>query len=79
MREKEREKERENYLNLLKKLAKKRVDAGFTQYDIAQTLGLTESGYFKVEKGKTKLDLERLLIVLNKLEISPEDFFKGIK
>ena len=75
----ERERERERYLTILKKLAQKRAEAGFTQYDIAEILGLTESGYFKIETGKTKLDLERLLIILNKLDISLEKFFKGFK
>jgi transcriptional regulator with XRE-family HTH domain len=41
-------------------------------------LGLTESGYFKVEKGKTSIDIQRLLTILYKLDISPEEFFKDI-
>ena len=45
---------------------------------MAMKLGLTESGYFKVEKGKTKLDFERLLLILMVLEITVADFFKDI-
>ena len=81
-REREREKEKEKintlYKSVLEKLVTKREEAGLTQYDISTALGLSESGYFKVEKGKTKLDLERLFTILLKLEISPEEFFKGI-
>ncbi|MDB9724231.1 helix-turn-helix domain-containing protein [Polaribacter sp.] len=45
---------------------------------MANHLNLSEGGYFKVEKGKTKLDLERLLEILEFLKISPQEFFKGI-
>jgi transcriptional regulator with XRE-family HTH domain len=76
-----RERERINtlYKSLLIKLVQKREVAGLTQYEVSNILGLTESGYFKVEKGKTKLDLERLLLILNALNVSPEEFFKGVK
>ena len=76
-----RERERINtlYKSLLIKLVQKREVAGLTQYEVSNILGLTESGYFKVEKGKTKLDLERLLLILNALKVSPEEFFKGVK
>lgn len=76
MREKEREKITETYILMLKKLAEKRAKAGISQIDLASSIGLSESGYFKVEKGKTKLDLERLLLILYKLNIHPKDFFK---
>ncbi|QXP63720.1 hypothetical protein [Polaribacter sp. HaHaR_3_91] len=46
---------------------------------MALHLGLTENGYFKVIKGHTKLDVERLLLILNKLAISPKEFFKDYK
>jgi transcriptional regulator with XRE-family HTH domain len=44
---------------------------------MGQYLGLTESGYFKIEKGKTKLDIERLLLILEKLNISFMEFAKN--
>jgi transcriptional regulator with XRE-family HTH domain len=68
-----------NYSAILDKIIKKRVAAGKTQINIAEHLNLSEGGYFKVEKGKTKLDLERLLHILELLGISPEEFFKGFK
>jgi transcriptional regulator with XRE-family HTH domain len=78
MSEKEREKVESSYAAILNKLAEKRQEAGFIQFDIAEHLGLTESGYFKVENGKTSLDIQRLLTILYKLDISPEEFFKDI-
>tara|TARA_R110002049_G_scaffold56399_8_gene155580 strand:- start:4391 stop:4642 length:252 start_codon:yes stop_codon:yes gene_type:complete len=75
----EEEKELNNTYNfILQKIIKLRIAAGYTQIDIADFVGLTESGYFKLEKGKTKLDTERLLLILYKLKISPKDFFKDI-
>jgi transcriptional regulator with XRE-family HTH domain len=62
---------------VLKYIAKERIKAGVTQYDMGQYLGLTESGYFKIEKGKTKLDIERLLLILEKLNISFMEFAKN--
>jgi len=50
-----------------------------TQKQIAKHINIGESGYFKIEKGKSKLDLERLFEILELLEVSPEEFFKGIK
>lgn len=79
MKEKERERVEQLYKKILKKLLEKRVAFGYTRYDISKELGLSESGYFKVEKGKTKLDLERLFLILDRIGISPEEFFKGIK
>ena len=64
---------------ILEKIVTLRSNAGVSQVELANAIGISESGYFKVEKGKTKLDLERLLIILLKLKISPKDFFKDIE
>jgi transcriptional regulator with XRE-family HTH domain len=76
--EKEKSNAKSNYSLVLEKIISKRIAAGKTQVNIANHLNLSEGGYFKVEKGKTKLDLERLLEILEFLKISPEEFFKGI-
>jgi transcriptional regulator with XRE-family HTH domain len=68
-----------NYFEILKKIIASRSHKGITQITIAEHINIGESGYFKIEKGKTKLDLERLFEILELLEISPEEFFKGIK
>lgn len=64
---------------ILQKIVTLRSNADVSQVELADAIGISESGYFKVEKGKTKLDLERLLIILLKLKISPKDFFKDIE
>ncbi|WP_299014862.1 helix-turn-helix transcriptional regulator [uncultured Polaribacter sp.] len=65
-------------ITILRKIAKERQKAGLSQYDMGIKIGLTESGYFKVEKGATKLDLERLLEILDVLNITLINFFKDI-
>ncbi|EAR13454.1 hypothetical protein PI23P_03132 [Polaribacter irgensii 23-P] len=67
-----------NYFKVLEKIIASRIANGVTQINMANHLNLSEGGYFKVEKGKTKLDLERLLEILEFLKISPEEFFKDI-
>jgi transcriptional regulator with XRE-family HTH domain len=79
MKEKENAKIESYHTAILKKIAQKRAEAGLSQIDLAFKLGLTASGYFKVEKGKSKLDMERLLDILVILNISPKEFFKDFK
>ncbi|OAD46394.1 helix-turn-helix domain-containing protein [Polaribacter atrinae] len=81
MRERERERERikDTCKIILNNLEEKRKQIGVSRYEMALHLGLTENGYFKVIKGHTKLDVERLLLILNKLTISPKEFFKDYK
>ncbi|MFQ3181176.1 MAG: transcriptional regulator with XRE-family HTH domain [Polaribacter sp.] len=79
MKEKEKEKIESCYTSILKKIAQKRAEAGLTQIDLAFKLGLTASGYFKIEKGQSKLDLERLLAILVILDISLKEFFKDFE
>ena len=69
---------KDKHEKILKKIASLRLEKGISFIDMAMKLGLTESGYFKVEKGKTKLDLKRLLLILMVLEITVADFFKDI-
>ena len=68
-----------NYFAILKKIIDNRTQGDITQKQIAKHINIGESGYFKIEKGKSKLDLERLFEILELLEVSPEEFFKGIK
>ncbi|GAB7255812.1 helix-turn-helix domain-containing protein [Polaribacter sp. OB-PA-B3] len=68
-----------SHSKILQKIVILRRNAGLSQVELADAIGISESGYFKVEKGKTKLDLERLLIILLKLKISPKEFFKDIE
>jgi transcriptional regulator with XRE-family HTH domain len=68
-----------NYAAVLEKMVATRIQRDFTQIAVAEHIRIGESGYFKIETGKTKLDLERLFEILELLEVSPEEFFKGIK
>lgn len=76
LRGKERAKFGEKSKVILKKIVERRKKLGLTQMDLADLLNLTFSGYFKVETGKVRLDLVRFLEILEKLEITPEEFFK---
>ena len=67
------------YFEILKKIIASRSHKNITQITVAKHINIGESGYFKIEKGKSKLDLERLFEILELLEVSPEEFFKGIK
>jgi len=76
---KEKSNAKSNYFLILEKIITQRIATGKTQINVADHLNLSEGGYFKVEKGKTKLDLERLFEILEYLEISPKEFFKGME
>lgn len=83
MKEKQKEKEKERIEKrktaVLKRIVERRRELGISQWDLGIAINLTNSGYFKVETGKTKLDTYRFFEILEILEISAEDFFKGFK
>ena len=60
---------------VLQKIAERRQKLGFSQTDLALKLNMTISGYFKVEKGESKLDVIRLLEIAEILEIDAKEFF----
>lgn len=63
---------------VLKKIVAKRKELGITQWELSEKLNLSNNGYFKVETGKTKLDLKRLLRIAEVLEVSPAIFFEDL-
>lgn len=66
----------ENNLNLiLKKIKEERIKREMSQYDFGEKIGLSQNAYFKVETGKTKLDLFRFLTICKVLEMDPKSFF----
>jgi transcriptional regulator with XRE-family HTH domain len=67
------------YNAVLQKIIALRKLHGVSQNKMSEKVGLTSSGYQKVEKGNTKLDIERLLVILKVFEISASDFFKDFK
>ncbi|EAQ42672.1 DNA binding helix-turn helix protein [Polaribacter sp. MED152] len=78
-KEKEIEKSELNRQLVLKKIVDRRKELGLTQWDISEQLNLTYSGYFKVETGKTKLDVYRLFEILDTLNITPKEFFEDFE
>lgn len=59
------------------RLKKAREDAGFTQYDIANELNISQSTYSKYEGGKREPDIEKLAKIAVFLNIST-DWLMGI-
>jgi len=66
-------------LETLLKITKRRQELKKSKTDLALNLNMTTSGYFKIEKGSSKLDITRLFEILEVLEISPKVFFKDFK
>ena len=71
-----KEKREEEAAEVLKRIVKKRQELGVSQFDLALKLNLTNNGYFKVETGKTKLSVERLLEIAELLNVNPSCFLK---
>ncbi|MDP5105915.1 MAG: helix-turn-helix domain-containing protein [Polaribacter sp.] len=69
----------DDYQKILQLIAKKRIEKKLTQWDVSKRLGLSESGYFKIEKGTSRLDMIRFLTLINILETSPIDFFQELE
>lgn len=63
---------------VLQKIIARREELGITQWDLAKQLHMTSNGYFKVEKGITKLDVKRLIEIAEVLEMNPTYFFEGM-
>ena len=62
--------------NVLNQIIYRRKRLGLSQTDIAKKLDITLSGYFKIEKGKTKLEFRRMLEISEILDVKVEYFFK---
>ncbi len=56
-------------MNASEKLRKLRIEKGYSQEYMAAKLGLSQSAYSKIERGKTKLTIERLE------RLSEQDYF----
>lgn len=58
----------------LEQIINRRRQLGFSQTELAQKLDITLSGYYKIEKGKTKLDFRRMLEISEILNVDVSDF-----
>jgi len=62
----------EETLNLiLKKIKEERLKTGLSQYDFGKKIRLSQNAYFKLETGKTKLDMFRFLQICKILKLEP--------
>ena len=60
---------------ILEKIKEERLKTGLSQWDFGKKIGLSQNAYYKLEKGKTKLDMERFLIICKVLDIETKSFF----
>jgi len=65
-------------IKVLQRIIKKRQALGVSQMDLAFKLHLTANGYFKIEKGITKLSVLRLLEIADALKVSPVVFIEDV-
>ncbi|MFT5958832.1 MAG: transcriptional regulator with XRE-family HTH domain [Polaribacter sp.] len=71
------EKRVKNQINdVLEKIIYRRKRLGLSQTDLAKKLKVTLSGYYKMETGKTKLDIRRLLELSEILNVKINYFLK---
>jgi len=61
----------------LKSIKKERIRKGKTQADIASIIHISTDAYRKIESGKSPLDLNRLELIFNFLEITFSEFFSN--
>lgn len=61
--------------NTAQKIKEMREKSNYTQDYMAEQLGITQESYSKIELGKTKLMVNRLLKIAEVLEMSLFDFF----
>lgn len=62
---------RELFQNLLRQM---RRDAGLTQYEMANDLGVPQSTVSKIESGRRRVDVPELLVLCRVCETDPEAF-----
>lgn len=66
-------KKSKKYYELLENIAAMRKDKGLSQDNIADSIGLKQSGYGLIESGERGLDYERLLQIAIALNVSVID------
>ncbi|REH50580.1 DNA-binding XRE family transcriptional regulator [Tenacibaculum gallaicum] len=60
---------------ILEKIKKEREKEGLSQYEFGKKIGLSQNAYFKLETGKTRLDMYRFLAICKVLNIPPKELF----
>ncbi|APG66072.1 hypothetical protein LPB136_12140 [Tenacibaculum todarodis] len=54
---------------LLQRIREEREKTGLSQWDFAIKIGLGQSAYHKIEKGKTRLDMFRFFKIAEALDV----------
>ncbi len=65
---------RREYELLISMVAKARIEAGFSQGELARKTGISQPTISDIESGKRRLDLVELLDILKALELAPLPF-----
>jgi transcriptional regulator with XRE-family HTH domain len=60
---------------ILKYIKNVRQQQSISQYEMSSRLNISQNTYFKIESGKTKLDLYRLIQISNILEFDMSELF----
>ncbi len=64
---------------ILEKIRNIRLSHGYTQEYMAEKLGIDTVNYGRIERGKSKLSLERFIRICEILEVSPTDLLNNEK
>jgi transcriptional regulator with XRE-family HTH domain len=65
---------KDEYQAVLEKLIFIRKQQGVSQFQAAERLGIGDNAYSKLEKGRTKLDMQRLIFILKILKKSRKSY-----
>jgi len=65
-----------NKINILEKIRSIRLAKGYTQEYIAAKLNIDTVNYGRIERGQSKLTVDRFIELCKILEVSPNIFFK---
>jgi len=54
-----------------------RLGKGYSQYQIANLLAISQNSYCLLENGQTKFSLDRIIEIAAVFELSPQEFLGG--
>lgn len=54
----------------------KRLEKGYSQYHMANILGISQNSYCLLENGQTKFSLDRIIEIASIFEFSPQEFLE---
>ena len=54
-----------------------RIEKGYSQDYMADMLNISQNAYHKLEKGHTRIHLEKFIDIANVLEVEVSDLFNG--